>query len=138
MILQIVMNFYANNNLIKKEFKSFLLDWKGEEQWKVRGYGYPYIEYDFRSNRLKFEFTEASSGNSILKLNLEYFSAEPNLERKTVILVYQNDFFEISIVFQNIEICTKFLTILQNYINLSKVIRKQNGHYIIRKYVINS
>lgn len=121
------MNFYIRNNLIKKEFKSFLLEWKGEENWKVRGYGQPYIEYDFKLNKLKFEFNDSSSGSNVVKVDLEYFSVEPNYERKSVILVYKKGLVEISIVFQNIEICTKFYTILQDYIVLSKFIRAKNG-----------
>lgn len=113
------MNFYVRNNLIKKEFKSFLLEWRGEEQWQVRGYGQPYVEYDFKINRLMFEFKEANSCKTILKLDLEYFSAEPDFDKDSVILMYKKSLCEIGIVFQNIEVCTKFYTILQEYLILS-------------------
>ena len=121
------MNFYVRNNLIKKEFKSFLLEWKGEEKWKVRGYGQPYLEYDFKLNKLRFEFNEASSGANVVKVDLEYFTAEPNFDRKSVILVYKKGLVEISMVFQSIDTCTKFYTILQEYIVLSELSRTKDG-----------
>lgn len=94
----------------------------------MRGYGQPYIEYDFKLNKLKFEFNEASSGNNVVKVDLEYFTTELNFDRKSVILVYKKGLVEISVVFKSIDICTKFFTILQEYIVLSKFIRAKDGY----------
>lgn len=121
------MDFYARNNLLKSEFKSFLLEWSGATNWKIKGLGYPYLNYNYTNNKLILEVFDSKSNKSLIKLDTQHFDTEMVSAKNAVILSYKEKLIEFCIVFQDKETSTRLYSIFKEHIVLSIIIRKPCG-----------
>ena len=120
------MDFYVRNNLLKSEFKSFLLEWSGSRNWKIRGLGYPFLNYDYASNQLLIKFFDSKTNRELVKLNIQHFTCQMVANKNSVLLCYKVKLLEICIVFKEKETCARFYSILQDHVSIRKFIRNQD------------
>lgn len=121
------MDFYVRNNLLKSEFKSFLLEWSGSRNWKIRGLGYPFLEYDYKENKLLIEFFDSKTNKELVKLNIQHFTCELITSKNSILMCYKAKLLEICIVFKEKETSARFYSILNDHITIRKVIREKDN-----------
>ena len=118
------MDFYADNNLNKTEFKSELTIITGGNPTPQVFQGYPFIEFSFTRNLLAFRFSIDKQKKEIHISNLEFYDSENN-KKSCLKLFTEKDPRQYSIQFKTEETCVNFHNILNRYLELSGLTREK-------------
>ena len=118
------MDFYLDNNLNKKDFKSQLrVLGEGREVTKELT-GYPYLDYSFNRNKLSFSFQSDKESTSIRVESLEFYECVQN--EKTIFSFRESPAkAEYEIKFNTEEVRILFFNSFKEYLKLSLLIRKK-------------
>lgn len=119
------MDFFATNNLIKKEFLSYLSEWDGINDWKYIRKGFPSLKFDFFTQNLLLEFYMENNDDSIRVFKLKDFKFSINQKRHTLVFELDDNMVDVAISFKAFEFCAKFKTLLIYYIQVRKFKRKE-------------
>jgi len=118
------MDFYISNNLTKSEFKANLSHRILNADWQHVGEGYPSINFSFKKNTLSFLFFMENAKEAQHITNIEnYFCKRKD---KNTAAIENNQLTECYMIkFKNEECCLTFINILNNYLKIRKIKRRQ-------------
>lgn len=118
------MDFYISNNLTKSEFKAKLSKRIDSTEWEDLGEGYPSLNFSFKKNTLSFLFFMANAKDAQHITNLEFYFCKRK-DKNTTVLENNERTEAYTLVFKNEECCLTFINILNNYLKIRRLKRRQ-------------
>ena len=117
------MEFYYGNNLIKEDFLSTLVGWKPESAWKLKAVGYPYLTLNIKKKSLFLNFLERKRNSDVFTYEVMKLNISAEDKSGSLLMEARDGLEDFGIAFSNPDSCSKFLSLVDYYQNLSYIMR---------------